>query len=146
MLLPHTAALDPGSMSFGLGEAMGDGVKDSSEPVLVATKLRPPPVRDQIVPRERLMERLRTGAGRRLSLVACPAGFGKTTLLAAWHKAEAARKPMAWLTLDEGDDDPVVLWSYVIEALRRVCPAIGQRHHRGPPGRRILSTWCCRVS
>ena len=126
MLQPHTVALDPGSMSFGLGEAMGDGVKDSSEAVLVATKLRPPPVRDQIVPRERLMERLRTGAGRRLSLVACPAGFGKTTLLAAWHKAEAARKPMAWLTLDEGDDDPVVLWSYVIEALRRVCPAIGQ--------------------
>ena len=105
---------------------MGDGVKDSSEPVLVATKLRPPPVRDQIVPREFLMERLRTGAGRRLSLVACPAGFGKTTLLAAWHKAEAARKPMAWLTLDEGDDDPVVLWSYAIEALRGVCPAIGQ--------------------
>ena len=126
MLLQHTVALDPGSMSFGLGEAMGDGVKDSSEPVLVATKLRPPPVRDQIVPRERLMERLRTGSGRGLSLVACPAGFGKTTLLAAWHKAEAARKPMAWLTLDEGDDDPVVLWSYVIEALRGVCPAIGQ--------------------
>ena len=126
MLQPHTVALDPGSMSFGLGEAMGDGVKDGSEAVLVATKLRPPPVRDQIVPRERLMERLRTGAGRRLSLVACPAGFGKTTLLAAWHKAEAARKPMAWLTLDEGDDDPVVLWSYVIEALRRVCPPIGQ--------------------
>ncbi len=105
---------------------MGDGVVDSSEPVLVATKLRPPPVRDQIVPRERLMERLRTGLGRRLSLVACPAGFGKTTLLAAWHEAEAGRKPMAWLTLDEGDDDPVTLWSYAVEALRRVCPAIGQ--------------------
>ena len=58
---------------------MGDGVEGSSEPVLVATKLRPPPVRDQIVPRERLMERLRTGSGRGLSLVACPAGFGKTT-------------------------------------------------------------------
>jgi ATP/maltotriose-dependent transcriptional regulator MalT len=56
--------------------------------------------------------------------VACPAGFGKTTLLAAWHEAEAARKPVGWLTLDEGDDDPVVLWSYVIEALRRVCPAL----------------------
>ena len=105
---------------------MGDGVEDSSEPVLVATKLRPPAVRDQMVPRERLMERLRTASSRGLSLVACPAGFGKTTLLSAWHKAEAARKPMAWLTLDEGDDDPVVLWSYVIEALRGVCPAIGQ--------------------
>ena len=45
-------------------------------------------------------------------------------MLAAWREAEAARKPVAWLTLDEGDDDPVVLWSYVIEALRRACPAI----------------------
>ena len=68
-------------------------------------------MRDQIVLRERLVERLRTGPGRGLSLVACPAGYGKTTLLAAWHEAEAARKPMAWLTLDEGDDDPVVLWT-----------------------------------
>ncbi len=105
---------------------MGDGAECSSRPVLVATKLRPPLVRDQIIPRERLTEQLRTGSGRRLSLVACPAGFGKTTLLSAWHKAEAARKPMAWLTLDEGDDDPVVLWSYVTEALRRARPAIGQ--------------------
>ena len=62
----------------------------------------------------------------RLTLVACPAGFGKTTLLAAWREAEAARKPVAWLTVDEGDNDPVVLWSYVIEALRRVCPGVGQ--------------------
>ena len=62
----------------------------------------------------------------RLSLVACPAGFGKTTLLAAWREVEAARRPVAWLTVDEGDNDPVVLWSYVIEALRRACPGIGQ--------------------
>ena len=87
-------------------------------------ELRPPTVRDQVVPRERLLERLRTGAALTLSLVACPAGYGKTTLLAAWHQAEAARKPVAWLRLDEDDNDPVVLWSYVIEALRRACPAI----------------------
>ena len=49
------------------------------------------------------MERLRSGSGSRLSLVACPAGFGKTTLLAPWRKAGAARKPVAWLTVDEGD-------------------------------------------
>ena len=103
---------------------MGYGVEDGAGPVLIATKLRPPAVRDQVVPRERLMERLRTGSGLGLSLVACPAGYGKTTLLAAWHEVEAARKPVAWLTLDEGDNDPVVLWSYVIEALRRACPAI----------------------
>ena len=103
---------------------MGERVEDGSGPVLIATKLRPPTVRDQVVPRERLLERLRTGSGLALSLVACPAGYGKTTLLAAWHQAEAARKPVAWLTLDEDDNDPVVLWSYVIEALRRACPAI----------------------
>jgi LuxR family maltose regulon positive regulatory protein len=45
-------------------------------------------------------------------------------MLAAWHAAEAPRKPVGWLTLDEGDNDPAVLWSYVIEALRRACPAI----------------------
>jgi len=45
-------------------------------------------------------------------------------LLAAWHDVEAARKPVAWLTLDDGDNDPVVLWSYVIQALRGACPAI----------------------
>jgi ATP/maltotriose-dependent transcriptional regulator MalT len=103
---------------------MEDGVEDGTGPVLIATKLRPPPVRDQVVPRERLVERLRSGSGLGLSLVACPAGFGKTTLLASWHEAEAARKPVAWLTLDEGDNDPVVLWSYVIQALRGACPAI----------------------
>ena len=103
---------------------MGDRAEGETGPVLIARKLRPPTVRDQVVPRERLVERLRSGSGLGLTLVACPAGFGKTTLLAAWHEAEAARKSVAWLTLDEGDNDPVVLWSYVIEALRRGCPAI----------------------
>ena len=49
---------------------MGDGAEDGPDPVLIATKLRPPAVRDQVVSRERLVERLRTGLGRRLSLVA----------------------------------------------------------------------------
>jgi LuxR family transcriptional regulator, maltose regulon positive regulatory protein len=94
--------------------------------ILLATSLAPPPVRSQTIVRDRLMERLRNGSGSRLSLLACPAGFGKTALLAAWREAEAAHKPVAWLTVDEGDNDPVVLWSYVIEALRRVCPDVGQ--------------------
>lgn len=98
----------------------------SRRPILLATSLTPPTVRDQAVPRDRLLERLSGGSGSRLSLVAGPAGFGKTTLLAAWHEVEAARKPVAWLTVDEGHNKPVVLWSYVIEALRRVCPDVGQ--------------------
>ncbi len=78
---------------------MKASVKDGSTPVLIATKLHPPLVRDQVVPRERLLERLRAGSGLGLSLVACPAGFGKTTLLAAWHEVEAARRPVGGLTL-----------------------------------------------
>ena len=74
-------------------------------PMLIATKLRPPAIRDQIVPRERLLERLRAGSDPALTLVICPAGFGKTTLLAAWYQAETARRPVAWLTLDEADND-----------------------------------------
>ena len=91
---------------------------------LIATKLRPPATRDQVVARERLLEQLRAGSDRALTLVICPAGFGKTTLLAAWYQAETARRPVAWLTLDEADNDPVLLWSYLIEALRQVCPAV----------------------
>ena len=96
----------------GSAAGNGNGVRrGAGQPILVGTKLHPPSVREQTIPRERLLERLRSGSDRRLTLVACPAGFGKTTLLAAWREAEAARKPVAWLTLDEGDNDPVVLWS-----------------------------------
>ena len=91
-------------------------------PILLVTKLHPPFVPAQTVARERLSARLRER--RPLTLVACPAGFGKSTLLAAWREEEAARRPVAWVTLDEGDDDDVVLWSHVVEALCRVCPAL----------------------
>ena len=89
-----------------------------------------------------LLERLRAGSGLGLSLVACPAGFGKTSLLAEWQEAEAARKPVGWLTLDKGDNDPVVLWSYVLEALRRVCPAISATSPQRVGA--ASSRWCCR--
>ena len=109
------------------GSTTGDGVRqDAGQPILVGTKLHPPSVRELTIPRERLLERLRSGSDRSLTLVACPAGFGKTTLLAAWREAEAARKPVAWLTLDEGDNDPVVLWTHAIEALRRASPAVAR--------------------
>ncbi len=77
-----------------------------------------------MVARGRLFARLRDGRGLNLTLVACPAGFGKSTLLAAWRERDAEDRPGAWVTLDEGDDDAVVLWAHVIEALGRVCPGI----------------------
>ncbi len=106
--------------------ADGWGHEGVEQPTLVGTKLRPPPVRKQSIPRERLQKCLRSGSDRRLTLVACPAGFGKTTLLSAWYEAEAARRLIAWLTLDEGDNDPVVLWSHAIGALQRANPDVAK--------------------
>jgi LuxR family transcriptional regulator, maltose regulon positive regulatory protein len=94
-------------------------------PTLLMTKLHPPPPREQTVARERLIERLRQVPGSKLTLVAAPAGCGKTTLLGTWRELEEASRPVAWLSLDDGDNDPVVLWSYVIAALRGVCPTLG---------------------
>ena len=96
----------------------------SDAPSVLVTKLHPPFVPAETVARERLFERMREGRGRRLSLVACPAGFGKSTLLAAWREDESRERPVAWLSLDEGDDDAVVLWAHVIEALCRACPGL----------------------
>ena len=106
---------------------VGNGVRQGRDQlILVSTKLHPPPVRELTIPRERLLERLRSGSDRRLTLVAGPAGFGKTTLLAAWRGADTERRPVAWLTLDEGDNDPVVLWTHAIEALYRASPALAR--------------------
>jgi len=96
-----------------------------SRPLLV-TKLQPPVSREQTVARERLVQRLRRGPGVKLTVVAAPAGSGKTTLLGMWRDAESEARPIAWLTLDEGDNDPVVLWSHVLGALRRINPEIGR--------------------
>jgi LuxR family maltose regulon positive regulatory protein len=89
-------------------------------PILLVTKLHRPVVPPETVTRERLFERLRGGRGRRLSLIACPAGFGKSTVLADWCERECGQRPVAWVTVDEGDNDVVVLWSHVIASLCRI--------------------------
>ena len=63
--------------------------------------------------------------GQELTLVCAPAGFGKTSLLGDW--ARHARRPVAWLSLDAGDDDPVRFWRYVVAALDRAGIAVGER-------------------
>jgi len=99
---------------------------------LLVTKLHPPPRRPQTIARDRLVERLQPEPGRRLTLIVAPAGSGKTTLLSAWRELEEPGRPIAWMSLDEGDNDPIVLWSHLIAALRRVCPAIGELGLPGP--------------
>ena len=76
----------------------------ASPPIaLLKTKLFVPQAQQHLVPRQRLLQRLDEGLGRRLTLVSAPAGSGKTTLLSAW--AAARGLPVAWLSLDEGDND-----------------------------------------
>jgi LuxR family maltose regulon positive regulatory protein len=78
-----------------------------------------------LVPRPRLAERLAEGTARELVLVCTPAGFGKTTLLADWARHQ--RRPVAWLSLDEGDNDPVRFWRHVAAALDGVLPGLAGR-------------------
>jgi len=91
-------------------------------PVLLRTKLRPPPVRAGLIPRARLDALLEAGAKGRLCLLDAPAGSGKTTLLAQWCLTDEASRRVAWVSLDESDDDPVRFWVYVIEAFRVIEP------------------------
>jgi LuxR family maltose regulon positive regulatory protein len=90
-------------------------------PPFLVTKVAIPPVRAAMVPRSPLIKRLDSGAP--LVLLAAGAGFGKTTLLAAW--ARATHCPVAWLTLDEQDNDPTRFWSHILLALRTGTPVLG---------------------
>jgi LuxR family transcriptional regulator, maltose regulon positive regulatory protein len=92
---------------------------------LVETKLYVPRRRLGMVPRPRLAERLRRGAEAKLTLVSAPAGFGKTTLLTEWLAAAATAPSVAWLSLDQRDNDPPTFWAYLIAALQTVAPGVG---------------------
>jgi LuxR family maltose regulon positive regulatory protein len=85
---------------------------------LMATKLLPPRLRRDRVPRPRLADLLARAADAPLTLVSAPAGFGKTTLVASWL-ADSGR-PVAWVSLDERDRQPESFWSYVLASLEQV--------------------------
>ncbi len=82
---------------------------------ILTTKLYIPRPRPELVSRPRLLALLEAGSHRKLTLVAAPAGFGKTTLVSAW--ATAGTHPFAWLSLDATDNDPARFWSYLVAAL-----------------------------
>jgi len=91
---------------------------------LLTTKLGVPPLRRQTVPRPRLVERLNRGLQGKLTLISAPAGFGKSTLLRDW--VATCDRPVAWLSLDGGDNDPVRFLAYLLAALQRTDPDLGQ--------------------
>ena len=95
-----------------------------SEPLLL-TKLYIPPPRPKVVLRPRLIERLNEGfsASCKLTLISAPAGFGKTTLVSEW--VAGCERPVAWLSLDEGDNDPTRFLTYLVSALQTIMANIG---------------------
>ncbi|MFP4346322.1 MAG: LuxR C-terminal-related transcriptional regulator [Anaerolineales bacterium] len=113
---------------------------------LLATKVRPPALPAARVRRPQLLQRLDDGLalGRPLTLVSAPAGFGKTTCIAGW--VQALERPVAWLSLDPADDDPLRFFTYLVAALQRIDESLGQEIagllHAGqlPPGEIIAAT------
>ena len=110
---PAVPDASPGRMDHGAGG------------LLLATKLFVPQPRPDLIPRPRLLTHLDVGleAGR-CSLLSAPAGAGKTSLLAAW--LAQLDRPVAWLTLDERDQDPHQVLRYLVAALQTIAPASGR--------------------
>src|SRR5258708_36450908 len=100
------------------------GGKTLPEPDLLVTKFTIPPLRSILLPREHLLSVLDQSRSFPLTLLSASAGFGKTTLLSAW--ASQSTRQVAWLTLDEQDNDPTRFWAYVIAALRRSGSPVGE--------------------
>ena len=91
---------------------------------ILATKLYKPVLRSNSVLRPQLIERLNVGLHGKLTLVTAPAGFGKTTVIAEWIGSDDLR--VAWMSLDEGDNDPVRFLTYVVAALQTIQSEIGK--------------------
>jgi LuxR family maltose regulon positive regulatory protein len=114
------------------------------ESPLLLTKLFVPEVRPGCVPRPHLLARLNQGLCGKLTLVSAPAGFGKTTLVSEW--LQQANQPFAWLSLDDGDNDPNRFLAYLVAALQQINGDWGQtvqvvlRTPQPPPPTTLVAT------
>lgn len=95
---------------------------------VLSTKLYIPPIQASLVQRPRLVQHLESGyrSGRRVTLVSAPAGFGKTTVIREWITDTDLGKPFGWLSLDDGDNDPVRFLVYLVSAIQKVDAKIGK--------------------
>ncbi|MCY1328500.1 HTH-type transcriptional regulator MalT [compost metagenome] len=97
------------------------------------TKLQPPPVRSAALQRADLLARIREGAAARLILVHAPAGFGKSTIMRqAFETLPAAGRAVAWLTLDDADNDAARFVSHLVGALQDIAPELAISAHEVP--------------
>ncbi len=113
---------------------------------LLVTKFYAPVALGPLILRPRLTALLDKSLERPFTLVSAPAGFGKTTLLSAWKQALPASKPwVAWVSLDQEDNDPRLFWTYVLTALKlrqpdRFSPLLMQlQSPQAPPPKYILT-------
>ncbi|GAA3630152.1 LuxR C-terminal-related transcriptional regulator [Microlunatus ginsengisoli] len=83
-------------------------------------KLRPPTPRTEWIDRPRLLQQLSDAVQMPVTLVAAPAGYGKSTLIAQWFCSRDTAGHTVWVTLDAGDNDPTRLWTHIASALERI--------------------------
>ena len=86
---------------------------------MLEAKLRPPPPRPEWVTRSRLVDELVMASQRPVTLIAAPAGYGKTTAVTQWLASTSGPATAAWVSLDTADNDPVRLWTHIATALDR---------------------------
>jgi LuxR family maltose regulon positive regulatory protein len=110
--------------SFGEAPFSGTGAGDSQlVDTLIKTKLYVPEPRSNVLPRTLLIERLNTGIAGKLTLVSAPAGYGKSTIVEQW--IQIIERPLAWISLDEDDNDPYRFLSYLIAAMQQIKSEFG---------------------
>jgi LuxR family transcriptional regulator, maltose regulon positive regulatory protein len=114
----------PSAGSAAGPDGRGPDTITSPGPELVSTKLVPPAPRPGLIARPGLLSLLQAGLDAKLCLVDAPAGSGKTILLAQWCATSGAGR-VAWVSLDEGDNDAIRLWTLVGQALQGVEPGVG---------------------
>ena len=96
-----------------------DHTQTKENNALLSTKLTSPRLHPLFVPRQNLLTRLDSGLDQKLALISSPAGFGKTTLVSEWiayRQTQGNPPPIAWVSLDPGDNDPARFWRYVLTA------------------------------
>ena len=116
----------------------------------LATKLYLPPARQTLVGRPRLLEQLNEGLKGRLTLISAPAGFGKTSLVTAWR--QQSEVPLAWVSLDEGDNEPARFLDYLVASLQTLDPNLARetsalmRGAPAPPSKAVLTSLLCEIT
>lgn len=114
-------------------------VDDTTSHHLIYSKLKPPRAAATCIQRPALLSRLDATSKQKLTLLTAPIGSGKTTLLTQWHDHVISEQAVAWLSLDEADDDPLRLFTYLIAAVRVACPPFDAHIAHGHDASDVLS-------